>query len=153
MRIGIPTEVKDNEYRVAITPAGVHELVGRGHEVFVQSGAGLGSSLPDEEYEAAGAKLLGSAEEVWGQAELLLKVKEPVAAEYGFLWSDLVLSTSSAPGRGRTAHPRTGRGRHHGRRLRDGPRPPVPAARHRSVLNRPEAVRSAAPPPGDVNVQ
>ena len=93
MRVGIPTEIKDNEYRVAITPAGVHELVGRGHEVFVQSGAGLGSSLPDEEYEAAGAKLLGSAEEVWGQAELLLKVKEPVAAEYGFLRSDLVLFT------------------------------------------------------------
>jgi alanine dehydrogenase len=93
MRVGIPTEIKDNEYRVAITPAGVHELVGRGHEVFVQSGAGLGSSLPDEGYEAAGAKLLGSAEEVWGQAELLLKVKEPVAAEYGFLRSDLVLFT------------------------------------------------------------
>ena len=74
MRVGIPTEVKDNEYRVAITPAGVHELVGRGHEVFVQAGAGLGSSLPDGDYAAAGAKILDSAEEVWGQAELLLKV-------------------------------------------------------------------------------
>ncbi len=92
-RVGIPTEIKDNEYRVAITPAGVHELVGRGHEVFVQAGAGLGSSLPDEEYVAAGAKMLDSAAEVWGQAELLLKVKEPVAAEYGFLRPDLVLFT------------------------------------------------------------
>jgi alanine dehydrogenase len=93
MRVGVPTEVKDNEYRVAITPAGVHELVGRGHEVFVQAGAGLGSSLPDEEYAAAGAKILDSAEEVWGQAELLLKVKEPVAAEYPLLRRDLVLFT------------------------------------------------------------
>ncbi len=65
MRIGIPAEVKDHEYRVAITPAGVHELVGRGHDVVVQSGAGAGSSLPDDEYAAAGAKVLGAAEEVW----------------------------------------------------------------------------------------
>jgi alanine dehydrogenase len=93
MRVGVPTEVKDNEYRVAITPAGVHELVGRGHEVFVQAGAGQGSSLPDEEYATAGAKILDSAEEVWGQAELLLKVKEPVAAEYPLLRPDLVLFT------------------------------------------------------------
>jgi alanine dehydrogenase len=93
VRIGIPTEVKDHEYRVAITPAGVHELVGRGHEVFVQSGAGRGSSLPDEDYAAAGAKLLDGAEEVWGQAELLLKVKEPVADEYRHLRPDLVLFT------------------------------------------------------------
>ena len=93
MRIGIPTEVKDHEYRVAITPAGVHELVGRGHEVFVQSGAGTGSSLPDGEYAAAGAKVLGTADEVWEHAELLLKVKEPVASEYRFLRPDLVLFT------------------------------------------------------------
>jgi alanine dehydrogenase len=93
MRIGIPTEVKDHEYRVAITPAGVHELTARGHEVFVQAGAGLGSSLTDAEYEAAGAKVLGEAHEVWAQAELLLKVKEPVAAEYGYLRPDLVLFT------------------------------------------------------------
>jgi alanine dehydrogenase len=93
MRVGVPTEVKDNEYRVAITPAGVHELVGRGHEVFVQAAAGLGSSLPDEDYARAGAKILDSAEEVWGQAELLLKVKEPVAAEHPLLRSDLVLFT------------------------------------------------------------
>ena len=93
MRIGIPAEVKDHEYRVAITPAGVHELVGRGHEVFVHAGAGAGSSLPDEDYEAAGAKVLGTADEVWAHAELLLKVKEPVASEYRFLRPDLVLFT------------------------------------------------------------
>src|SRR5215218_2311324 len=93
MRIGIPTEVKDHEYRVAITPAGVHELVGRGHDVFVQAGAGEGSSLPDGEYAAAGAKVLATAEEVWDHAELLLKVKEPVASEYRFLRPDLVLFT------------------------------------------------------------
>lgn len=66
MRIGIPAEVEDHEYRVAITPAGVQELVGRGYEVSVQSGAGAGSSLPEGDYEAAGAKVLGTADEVWG---------------------------------------------------------------------------------------
>jgi alanine dehydrogenase len=93
MRIGIPTEVKDNEYRVAITPAGVHELTGRGHEVYVQAGAGAGSSITDADYAAAGAKVLDAADEVWGQAELLLKVKEPIASEYRFLRPDLVLFT------------------------------------------------------------
>src|SRR5690349_17610453 len=93
MRIGIPTEVKDNEYRVAITPAGVHEFTGRGHEVFVQAGAGAGSSITDADYASAGAKVLDTAEEVWGQAELLLKVKEPIASEYKFLRRDLVLFT------------------------------------------------------------
>jgi len=93
MRIGIPTEVKDDEYRVAITPAGVHEFTGRGHEVYVQAGAGAGSSITDADYAAAGAKVLDTAEEVWGQAELLLKVKEPIASEYRFLRPDLVLFT------------------------------------------------------------
>jgi alanine dehydrogenase len=93
MRVGIPREVKNNEYRVAITPAGVQELVGRGHEVYVETGAGLGSSLTDQDYAAAGAKILDDAAEVWGQAELLLKVKEPVAAEYPLLRPDLVLFT------------------------------------------------------------
>jgi alanine dehydrogenase len=93
VRVGIPTEVKDHEYRVAITPAGVHELAARGHEVIVQAGAGVGSSIPDDDYAAAGAKILDSAEEVWGQAELLLKVKEPVPSEYRFLRPDLVLFT------------------------------------------------------------
>jgi len=93
MRVGIPKEVKVHEYRVAITPVGVHELVAHGHEVFVQSGAGVGSSIDDVEYAAAGAKLLDSADEVWGNADLVLKVKEPIAEEYHRLRDGLVLFT------------------------------------------------------------
>lgn len=93
MRIGVPTEVKNNEYRVALTPAGVHDLVAAGHDVFVQRGAGRGSSMPDAEYADAGATLLDDAAEVWARAELLLKVKEPIASEYGFFRDDLVLFT------------------------------------------------------------
>ncbi|HSV41488.1 MAG TPA: alanine dehydrogenase [Nocardioidaceae bacterium] len=93
MRIGVPKEVKNHEYRVAITPVGVHELVAHGHEVFVQREAGVGSSIPDSEYTAAGAKMLDSADEVWGNAEMVLKVKEPIAEEYHRLRDDLVLFT------------------------------------------------------------
>jgi alanine dehydrogenase len=93
MRISVPTEVKNNEYRVALTPSGVHDLVAVGHEVFVQRGAGEGSSMPDAEYEAAGATMLDDAEDVWARAELLLKVKEPIASEYGLFRDDLVLFT------------------------------------------------------------
>ena len=93
MRIGVPREVKNREYRVALTPSGVHELVGHGHEVLVEAGAGLGSSLPDAEFEAAGAKVVADVEEVWGGADLLLKVKEPIAEEYDRLRADQVLFT------------------------------------------------------------
>ncbi|PNG96366.1 Alanine dehydrogenase [Streptomyces malaysiensis] len=82
VKVGIPREVKNNEFRVAITPAGVHELVRGGHEVVVERSAGLGSSIADEEYIAAGARVLGTADEVWSAADLLLKVKEPIAEEY-----------------------------------------------------------------------
>jgi alanine dehydrogenase len=82
VKVGIPREVKNNEFRVAITPAGVHELVRGGHRVVVEEGAGAGSSIPDEEFAAAGAAVLGTADEVWAEADLLLKVKEPVAEEY-----------------------------------------------------------------------
>lgn len=82
MRVGIPTEIKNNEYRVAITPAGVAELVHRGHDVLVQAGAGDGSAITDNDFKAAGAQLISSADEVWAEAELLLKVKEPIEAEY-----------------------------------------------------------------------
>ncbi|MDH6118998.1 alanine dehydrogenase [Kitasatospora sp. GAS204A] len=81
-KVGIPREVKNHEYRVAITPAGVHELVRNGHEVFIEDGAGVGSSIPNEEYVAAGATILPTADEVWATADLLLKVKEPIASEY-----------------------------------------------------------------------
>ncbi len=77
MRVGVPTETKTDEYRVAITPAGVREFVERGHEVVVQAGAGAGSVIPDAEYEAQGARLAASAEDVFAEAELILKVKEP----------------------------------------------------------------------------
>ena len=93
MRVGVPTEVKNQEYRVACTPAGVHELVRHGHQVMVQSGAGVGSSIPDSDFAAAGGRLVDSADDVWGQADLVLKVKEPVAEEYHRLRRDLVLFT------------------------------------------------------------
>lgn len=93
MRVGIPTEVKNNENRVAITPAGVHELVRRGHEVFIQAGAGLGSGFADQEYADQGATLLADAAEVWAKGDLLLKVKEPIASEYPLLRKDQVLFT------------------------------------------------------------
>jgi len=82
MKVGIPREVKNHEYRVAITPAGVNELVRHGHDVFVEHDAGVGSSILNEDYEAAGAKILASADEVWDTGDLILKVKEPIAAEY-----------------------------------------------------------------------
>ena len=93
MRICVPTEINDNEYRVALTPSGVHDLVAAVHEVFVQRGAGLGSSMTDADYEAAGAVLLDDAADVWDRAELLLKVKEPIASEYDHFRDDLVLFT------------------------------------------------------------
>jgi alanine dehydrogenase len=83
VKVGIPREVKNHEYRVAITPAGVHELVTHGHEVFVEKDAGVGSSIPDEDYQAAGAQTLGTADDVWATGDLILKVKEPVEQEYG----------------------------------------------------------------------
>ncbi len=93
MRVGIPTEIKNNENRVAITPAGVHELVRRGHSVFIESGAGLGSGFSDEAYKAEGAELLATADEVWASADLVLKVKEPIAAEYHRMRAGQVLFT------------------------------------------------------------
>ncbi|MDR3035776.1 MAG: alanine dehydrogenase [Kitasatospora sp.] len=82
MKVGIPREVKNHEYRVAITPAGVHELVRNGHEVVIEDNAGVGSSIPNEEYVAAGATILPTADEVWAAADMILKVKEPIASEY-----------------------------------------------------------------------
>ncbi len=93
MRVGIPAEVKNHEDRVAITPAGVYELVKNGHEVFIQSGAGIGSGFSDADFEEQGAKLLATAEEVWAKGDLLLKVKEPIASEYHLLRADQTLFT------------------------------------------------------------
>ena len=93
MRIGIPREVKNHEYRVAITPAGVHELTRHGHEVYVEREAGVGSSIPDADFVAAGAQVLPTAEEVWARGDLILKVKEPQPAEYPLLRKGQVLFT------------------------------------------------------------
>jgi alanine dehydrogenase len=93
MRIGIPKEVKNSEYRVAITPAGVHELAVHGHEVFVETDAGRGSSVPNDQYVEAGATLLDDPDEVWDRSEMILKVKEPVAEEYHRMREGHVLFT------------------------------------------------------------
>jgi len=93
MKVGVPREVKVHEYRVAITPAGVHELVAHGHEVLIEHEAGVGSSIPDADYVAAGARILPSADAVWADAELVLKVKEPIAEEYHRIRKGQVLFT------------------------------------------------------------
>ena len=93
MKVAVPSEIKNNEYRVAITPSGVHELVAAGHTVTVQAGAGLGSSITDAEYLAAGAAIAADAASTWAAGDLVLKVKEPIEPEYGFLREGLVLFT------------------------------------------------------------
>jgi alanine dehydrogenase len=93
MKVGIPREVKNHEYRVAITPAGVRELTSHGHEVFVEQGAGAGSQLPDAEFTAAGATIIPDADQVWATADMVLKVKEPVSEEYHRMRPGLTLFT------------------------------------------------------------
>jgi alanine dehydrogenase len=93
VKIAVPREVKNHEYRVAITPAGVHELRRHGHDVFIETSAGHGSSITDQEYVAAGATILPTADEVWDAGELVLKVKEPVAEEYHRMREGQVLFT------------------------------------------------------------
>jgi alanine dehydrogenase len=93
MLVGVPREVKNNEYRVAITPAGVNELVRHGHEVYIEREAGVGSAIRDEDYVAAGARILATADDVWGTADMVLKVKEPIAEEYPRMRKDQVLFT------------------------------------------------------------
>jgi alanine dehydrogenase len=93
MRVGVPTEIKNNEFRVALTPAGVAELVHRGHEVIVQAGAGEGSAISDAEFKAAGAQLINGADQVWAEADLLLKVKEPIEPEYSRMRNGQTLFT------------------------------------------------------------
>lgn len=93
MKIGVPKEIKSHEYRVAVTPAGVHELLAHGHEVFIESGAGVGSSISDDAFTLAGAVIVDTADEVWAMADLLLKVKEPIAEEYHRMRPDLTIFT------------------------------------------------------------
>jgi len=93
VRIGVPKEVKNHEYRVAITPVGVHELVAHGHDVYVEKDAGVGSQIDDDEYVAAGASIVDTADEAWGEGEMVLKVKEPIAEEYERMREGQVLFT------------------------------------------------------------
>ncbi|MCB0916246.1 MAG: alanine dehydrogenase [Actinobacteria bacterium] len=93
MKVGVPREVKDNEYRVAITPAGVWELRRHGHDVVIERGAGDGSSIPDAEFVAAGAEILPTPDDVWADGDLILKVKEPIESEYHRMRADQVLFT------------------------------------------------------------
>lgn len=93
MKIGLPKEIKDNEYRVGLTPAGVHALVNAGHKVFVQKTAGEGSGFPDEQYVKAGAAMLETADEIWETGDMIVKVKEPVAPEYPRMREDQLLFT------------------------------------------------------------
>ncbi|MBN8233768.1 alanine dehydrogenase [Halobacillus kuroshimensis] len=92
MRIGIPKEIKNNENRVAMTPAGAVHLIQQGHEVFVETKAGDGSGFSDDDYKQVGATIVGSPSEAWGQ-QMVLKVKEPLAEEYGFFYEGLILFT------------------------------------------------------------
>ena len=93
MRVGVPTEIKTDEYRVTLTPAGVREMTTRGHEVIVQAGAGSGSAIDDEHFLAQGARIVPGAADVFAQAEMILKVKEPQAAEVSMLRPEQVLFT------------------------------------------------------------
>jgi alanine dehydrogenase len=93
MKVGVPSEVKSHEYRVAITPVGVNELVSHGHEVLVQKGAGVGSLISDEDYVAQGARIIDTADDVWAEADMVIKVKEPIESEYHRLREGLTLFT------------------------------------------------------------
>lgn len=92
MIIGVPKEIKNNENRVALTPGGVSQLIGNGHRVLVESGAGLGSGFTNEDYVSAGAEILEDRKQVW-DAEMVMKVKEPLAEEYAYFRQGLVLFT------------------------------------------------------------
>jgi alanine dehydrogenase len=93
MIIGVPKEIKTHEYRVALLPSGVHELRKDGHEVFIESNAGLGSGFPDELYTEVGATIVDNAEEVWAKAEMIIKVKEPIEPEYGLMRENQIIFT------------------------------------------------------------
>lgn len=94
MKIGIPKEVKDNEYRVAITVGSTEMLVRAGHQVFIEKSAGEGSGISDDEYKKVGAEILNKAADVWGEADMIMKVKEPQEAEYKYLRGGLILFTT-----------------------------------------------------------
>ncbi len=93
MIVGVPKEIKDNEDRVAMTPAGARALAGGGHQVLIESGAGVGSGFADEDYRLAGADISASAEQVWANSDMIMKVKEPLPSEYKYFRESLILFT------------------------------------------------------------
>ncbi len=93
MNIGVPKEIKNHEYRVSLTPAGAREFIRQGHKVLVESSAGLGCAISDDDYRSVGATIIASADQLWAEAELVLKVKEPVSAEYHRMRAGQVLFT------------------------------------------------------------
>lgn len=93
MRIGIPKEIKNNENRVAMTPAGAADFIRVGHQVMIEQGAGIGSGFTDHEYQAAGAEIRPDAKSVWTETDMIIKVKEPLASEYGYFRPGLILFT------------------------------------------------------------
>jgi len=93
MKIGLPKEIKDNEYRVGLTPAGVNALVNAGHDVFVQKSAGEGSGFTDDQYVKAGGKIVETADDAWGEGDMVVKVKEPIAPEYPRMRENQLLFT------------------------------------------------------------
>ncbi len=122
MIVGIPKEVKVDEYRVAITPAGVRELTSSGHTVYVEHGAGVGSAIPDADFIATGAKIMDDPDDIWSQSDMVLKVKEPMAEEYPRLGPPPGPGPVHLPPPGCLAvvYRGTDPGRQHGHRLRDG---------------------------------
>ena len=132
MKVGVPTEIKPDEYRVAITPAGVREMAEHGHEVLIQSGAGEGSAIADADYEAQGARTVPDAEAVWGEAELVMKVKEPQEPEVGAAARRADAVHLPAPGPRARAHEGPVRLGRHVRGLRDGRGRPRAAAAPRA---------------------
>ena len=120
MKVGVPTEIKADEYRVALTPSGVRELVEHGHEVVVQSGAGEGSAIADADYEAQGASILADADAVFGAAEMIVKVKEPQAGGGRAPGAAAHAVHLPAPRAGPGSHAGPRRQRRHVRGLRDG---------------------------------
>ena len=147
MKVGIPREVKNHEYRVAITPAGVHELVRHGHEVYVEKDAGVGSSITDDDYVAAGATILGTADDVWATADLILKVKEPVAEEYQRMREGQTLFTYLHLAADRPLHRGAGQAQGDRHRLRDrrAAGPLAAAAGARCARSRAGSRRRSAP--------
>jgi len=93
VNIGVPKEIKNHEYRVSLTPAGAREFIRQGHKVLVESSAGLGCAITDEDYKNVGATILSSADQLWAESELILKVKEPIASEYHRMRAGQVLFT------------------------------------------------------------